>query len=61
MTHIHYTCPAKSLLYQLDHRKYMDFYVFNFNTSFFTPLLDTTFLKYPHRRVKNRIFQRLNQ
>jgi len=67
MAHLHYTCPAKSLLPQLGHPKYMDFYISNFNSSFFTPLLDSRFSNivilrpYLSLRVENKILQQFKQ
>jgi hypothetical protein len=67
MAHMRYTYHAKSLLSQLGHRKYMDFYVRNLNSSFFTPFLGTKFSNivilrlYLSRRVENKILQQLKR
>jgi len=66
MAHMRYTRPANSLFSQLGHRKYMNFYVCNFNSYFFTPLLDTKFSNivllrlYLSLRVENKIYSSSN-
>ena len=66
MAHMGYTCPAKSLLSQLGHRKYMDFCLCNFSSPSFAPFLDkfsniVILRVYLSLRVQNKISQQLKQ